>query len=227
MNDPSVKVSASQPGLGEDATARVSPEVEEQVRSLLHVVEVYRLRRCEEILAAAQAQSTQLVQQAYREARQHLHVAVLEERQRGRDEMAAVEAQLQTQRRQRQQGVAAAMLRHGWERLRAELLRRWRDPAARRLWVEGLLQQALKVLPGSRWRLSHPQDWPEEEQGWALAFLQAHFAGSVEFHPDPALPAGLRVQSGGTCLDGTLGSLLADRREVEARLLDLWQADKR
>jgi hypothetical protein len=196
------------------------------MRSLLHVIEVYRIRRCEELLQEAERQAADLIKQAYREGRQRLHQAIVEERQRGSAAIAALEAQLRTQYRQRRQQIEVMLLQRGLERLRTELLRRWQDSSTRRLWVEGLLHQGLKLLPHRNWRITHPQDWSRDEQDETVAFLQTHIEGAPELASAAGLQAGLRICSGGTCLDGTLPSLLADRRAIEAQLLALLRVDE-
>jgi hypothetical protein len=212
-----------------DIPAKQAPpgqDVEEQVRSLLQVIEVYQMRRCEELLREAEHQAADIVKQAYLEGRQRLHQAIIEERQRGRAAVAALEAQLQTRHRQRRQQVEAVLLQRGLERLRAELVRRWRDPSTRQLWVDGLLHQGLKALPHRDWCITHPQDWPREEQDEAAALLRTRIGGALEFRPGSGLQAGLKICSGGTCLDGTLPSLLTDRRAVEGQLLALLRVDE-
>lgn len=209
--------------------ARTQPpqDIDEQVHALLQVVELYQMRRCEEIVREAEHQAADIVKQAYREARQRLHQTIVEEREKGRAEIAALEAQLQTERRQKQQQHVAALLQRVMKHLQSELLQRWSEPAARSLWVERLLRQGLEMLPHKDWHIACPPDWSSEEQGHAITVLSGRIEGSLEFQPDPAVRAGLRICSAATCLDGTLHGLLGNRRAIEARLLDLLPVDTR
>jgi F0F1-type ATP synthase membrane subunit b/b' len=209
--------------------ARTQPlqDVDEQVRALLQVIDLYQMRRCEEIARETEHQAADIVKQAYHEARQRLHQAIVEERAKGRAEIAALQAQLQTQRRQRQQQHVAGLLQRAMKYLQSELLQRWSEPATRSLWVERLLHQGLAMLPHKDWHIACPPDWPSEEQGHARTVLSGRIEGSLEFQPDPTVRAGLRICSAATCLDGTLHGLLVDRRAIEARLLDLLSVDTR
>lgn len=225
MNDTKqamTKRSAAQP-------ARTQPlqEIDEQVRALLQVIDLYQMRRCEEIARETEHQAADIVQQAYREARQRLHQAIVEEREKGRAEIAALKAQLQTERRQKRQQHVAALLQRAMKNLQSELLQRWREPATRSMWVERLLHQGLAMLPHKNWHIACPPDWPSEEQSHARTVLSGRIEGSLEFQPDPTVRAGLRICSAATCLDGTLHGLLGDRRAIEARLLDLLSVDSR
>jgi F0F1-type ATP synthase membrane subunit b/b' len=205
-------------------------DLEDPAQSLLQVVETYHKRRCEEIVGQGQVQARTIVRDAYRDGRRRLRETILGERRRARAQIASAQAELQTYRRQCEQQSTRALLEVAWPRLRSELLHRWQDGAARRTWVDSLLQQALGSLPQGRWRIHHPPDWPFEEQERSAEFLAAFLQETPEFQADAALRAGLRVcgpssGTGETCLDGSLDTLLADRKALEARLLDLIEAE--
>ena len=59
-----------------------------------------------------------------------------------------------------------------------------------------------------------------------MTSLQGHIEGAPELRSAVGLQAGLRICSGGTCLDGTLPSLLDDRRAIGAQLLALLGVDE-
>jgi hypothetical protein len=210
-------------GAGERVRDEV--EVEEQARALLQVVELFQQRRCAAIMTQARSQAAALLRAAYRDGRARLHQAIEEERRRAQEQIGALQAELATYQRQRAQRAAAAMLHAAWPKLRTELLRRWRTPRTREMWVDGLLHQALEVLPAGAWHIVHPADWSEGERIRAGHGLETRLAALPSFEADPAVQAGLRICQQGTCLDGTLEALLAERRTLEARLLELLQAE--
>jgi hypothetical protein len=200
-------------------------DVEEQARALLHVVEMFQQRRCEEIMAQARSQAAALLGDAYRDGRARLHQAIEDERRRAREQLGALQAELATYQRQCAQRAAAAMLHAAWPKLRAELLRRWRTPATREGWVDALLRQAVEVLPAGAWQIVHPIDWPEGERVQTGHWLETQVSAAPSFESDPAVHAGLRICQQGTCLDGTLEALLAERRTLEAGLLQSLQEE--
>ena len=69
---------------------------------------------------------------------------------------------------------------------------------------------------------AHPADWPAGERERALRTVAADAPPTCVV--DPTVTAGLRVACGGIVLDGTLEGLLADRFEVEARLVQRLEA---
>ncbi len=191
----------------------------DQVRPLLELVERYRLSRCEAALGEARSRAEALLGEAHRQARRRLHAAIVEERQKAQAAIRSAQARLQTARRLREQRRAMGLLDAAWTRLRPELVRRWRDPGARALWVQGLASAALATLPKTGWRIRHPADWPAREIAALEAKLAAQLAAPPDFASDPAIDAGLRIEAGEAIFDGTPEGLLADRRSVEARLL--------
>lgn len=192
---------------------RVASIIDAQVQALLQMVEEHRERRCRQILEQARTEAAAAVKQAYGEARARMHQAIEEERARGEGKIASTRAQLQTQRRQREQRLDMALLAQAWEALRARLLARWQDEQARRVWVRALVHQARAVLPAQKWRIEHPVGWRSQE---ALALLSEE---SAMFLEAPDIAAGLRIRAGDACLDGTPAGLLASRAEIEAQLL--------
>ena len=67
--------------------------------------------------------------------------------------------------------------------------------------------------------IQHPEDWPATEREQARQWLQARGGADTRFAPDAGLRAGIRVVCGLTTLDASLDGLLADRAQIEGRLL--------
>jgi vacuolar-type H+-ATPase subunit E/Vma4 len=196
----------------------------ERTQALLAVVDEYRRRRCAELLGPADAQARAIVREALTEARRRVRTAIAEERQRVAAEVAAAEARLATERRLAAQRRATRMLALAWDRLRGELLRRWRDPDARARWVRSHLARAVQALPAIAWTIRCAPDWPASERDIALNELAAHGLRDVRIEPDATIAAGFRVQAGHNVLDATLEGLLADRTAIEGQLLELMEA---
>jgi hypothetical protein len=127
--------------------------LQERTQALLAVVDEYRRRRCAELLEPADAQARAIVRDALAEARRRVRTAIAEERQRVAAEVAAAEARLATERRLAAQRRATRMLALAWDRLRDELLRRWRDPDSRAL---GPVASGARTAGAARDRLDDP-----------------------------------------------------------------------
>jgi len=189
--------------------------IERQTRALLDLVEASRAQQCAQILGDANAKAAALRTQAHAAARTRMRQAFEEQRLRLRERIAAAQAQLASQRRLHAQQRSAALLRLAWEQLPGELLALWRQPAERAAWVAHVLESARKSMPGTHWRIVHAPDWPAPEQ----QALAAGLAKAPMFEGDPLITAGLKIVANGNVIDGTLAGLLADRAELEARLL--------
>ena len=198
--------------------------VDRQTQALLALVEADRARKCDAILDEARARAAALRAEAHADARRRMRAAFVEERARRDERVAAARANLQTRRRLALQRRAAALLAEGWRCLPAALTRRWRDPAARRQWVEGVVASARARLPPSGWRITHAPDWPAAERDELARELAVALGSAPELIVDANAGAGLRIAAGGNVMDGTLAGLLADRAEIGARLLQLLEA---
>lgn len=187
--------------------------------ALIELIAATRDARNAEILRQARQQAQARIRSAFREARQRVSRAIGEERVRARGQLALNEARLETHDRQRYQDAVQHMLSRARHRLDAALGARWQDTWQRRQWLEHLLGQALRRLPKAHWQIGHPAGWDTAE----IAPWLDRIAERTGAHPllkgDAGIAAGLRIEAGGACLDGTVGGLLTDQRGVEAQLL--------
>ncbi|TRZ99521.1 MAG: hypothetical protein D4R84_01765 [Rhodocyclaceae bacterium] len=186
---------------------------------LLKIAEDYRADHCQALLAQASAESRTILKAAHAAARRDLRTLLAPERERLAAEVSAAEAKLVTQRRLRDQRRVAGILRHAWPRVAQVLRERWEAPSKRASWVVHHLSIALRALPAKEWVIQHPEDWPAPEREHAKQWLQAHGIEDARFEADPGLPAGIRVVCGLNVLDASLEGLLADRTQIEGRLL--------
>lgn len=193
----------------------------ERSEALLALVERHQSDRCEVILHPADAESRTLIRSALADGRRRVATAIAEERRRMRSVVGALEAALHTERRIAAQRHVVRTLALAWDALRAELFSRWRDPTLRAGWIDAYLARACAAFdPTARWRIRHHPAWTADERGEVAARLAAQGI-AVDFIEDPQIGAGFVVACGHNALDASLDGLLADRAQIEGRLLQL------
>lgn len=187
----------------------------------MKLVDSYREAECRSLLESAEQETASLIRRTYREERARLHQRVLAERASARERIQAARAERDTRERAGGERASARLLAVAWPRLEAALRERWRDPAGRRLWVQGVLEQARRLLPKGTWTLRHAPHWPEPEWHPLVVSLTGELGNEPRLVADGALSAGLVIEVAGAVLDGSLEGLLQDRSRLEARLLAL------
>lgn len=192
----------------------------ERSEALLSLVERHRSDRCERILQPADVESRALIRAALADARRRVSTAIGEERRRMRSILGALEAALHTERRIAAQRHVVSTLAEAWNRLRAELVARWQDPALRARWIDAQLARACSAFVPGVWRIRHHAAWSADERS-AVAARLATQGITAEFAEDPRIGAGFIVACGHNVLDASLDGLLADRAQIEGRLLQL------
>lgn len=198
--------------------------VDAQAQALLDLVEADRACQIERIVADAKGRAAALRAQARADSRQRMRQAFAEQRALQREQVAAAQARLATKRRLHEQQRTAATLRLAWDRFPGELLCLWRDATTRRCWVSKVLESARPLMQGGAWHIAHAIDWPVAEQLAAVQALQCDADAAPAFEPDARISAGLKIVAAGNVIDGTLDGLLADRSELESRLLHLLES---
>lgn len=201
--------------------------VEERERGLVRLVAEQRDEACRRLIAEAEESASVLLRQTHRKERAHLHRRILEERARVQARIQAVEAERVTRERRQQARSSAGILEQAWPLLQVGLRRRWQDAEGRRRWVARCVQQALGALPAGAWTLRHAPGWPAAEQQAIREELTRALGVEPQLRSDSGIEAGLIIDSGGACLDGSLHGLLADRQRLEARLLALLAGESR
>lgn len=199
--------------------------LEERERGLLRLVAEQRDDACRRILAEAEQTAGEILRQTHRKERAHLHRRVLEERARIQARIQAVEAERVTRERRQQARSSAGILEQAWPLLQLGLQRRWQDTEGRRRWVGRCVRQALGSLPAGAWTVRHAPGWPAAEQQAVREELTRELGVEPQLRSDSSIEAGVIIDSGGACLDGSLRGLLADRQRLEARLLALLAGD--
>lgn len=201
--------------------------LEGREHGLLRLVAEQRDATCRRLVAEAEDAARELLRQTHRKERAHLHRRVLEERARIQARIQAVEAERVTRERRQQARSSAGILEQAWPLLQAGLQRRWGDAEGRRHWVGRCVQQALGALPAGAWTVRHAPGWPAVEQQAVREELTRTLGVEPQLRSDASIEAGLIIDSGGACLDGSLRGLLADRQRLEARLLALLAGERR
>jgi hypothetical protein len=193
-----------------------------QSAALLQEIEQQTSDECKAQVAAAEQQAQALIAQAHAAARRRVHEAIVELRREGARRLARAKAQVETQARQRAQQHAVAVIGRAWPLLADALVARWRDPAARQAWADGVARCARdRLRTGTRtgtWTVEHPADWSADEQ---RNFRIALGAGddAITFTADGDIAAGIRIRAAEATLDATPQGLLVDRQAVAALLL--------
>lgn len=199
--------------------------VEESAKTLLKLVETYRSQECREAIDKARAEAAETLRRAWRRERDHLHTSIAAERSRARTLIQAARAERATRERTSGDRLNADLLALAWPHLRALLEARWRDPVRRETWVARALEQALGALPAGPWTVRHAPDWVAPEAAApcvaAAARLAQVQAPAPRFLAESSIIAGLIVEGRSAVLDASLDGLLADRQQLEARLLAL------
>jgi hypothetical protein len=189
-----------------------------QSDALLREIEQQTREECHALATAAEREAAAIVDEARSAARKRMHAAVDELRREGARRLARAKAQIETEARQRAQQSAVALIARAWPLLVEALAARWRDPAGRSAWVEGVARHARDRLRADTWTVEHPIDWSADEQQSFSLSLGAR-DGAVRFVADREMNAGLRIKASEATLDATAQGLLADRSAVAGMLL--------
>lgn len=195
------------------------PDPNAQEQALIRILEAKRNQSCEAIRKQADEQCAALLEQAYRDARKRLGLAIREERARAKRQIEMAQAQVRTGQRQRELRLSRLRLERGWELLPKALERRWQADASRAAWVKAVLREALAVLPPGEWTIHHAPAWSAQEIKAVGELVAQRIGKTPRFQADQGIAAGIRIRLDGTCVDGSIPGLLANRAWVKARLL--------
>jgi hypothetical protein len=202
--------------------------LQQRTAALLDLVEQYQARRCTELLEPAQVEARATIRAALSEARRRVSTTIAEERKRRTLEIGAVEAALATDRRLAAQKHAVHLLTGAWRDLRARLIARWTAAPTRAQWIDTHLRRALRAVPpGAGWQIEYHPLWTESERLREQERLTAGGVDEVRFIEAADVGSGFRIVGGHNVLDATIDGLLADRTQLEGRLLQHLQQDGR
>jgi len=169
------------------------------------------------IAEAAEREAAAVVRQARADMRRRVHDEIVGLRRESERRLARASAQIETERRLRDQARAAEILRIGCPDLIHLVVERWTQNEARRFWIESMAADAHKRLAAGAWTVEHPREWTAEDEARLRAALPPEtvlaFRGTDEFN------AGFRILTDGATLDCTPERLLAEESVNQARLL--------
>jgi hypothetical protein len=196
-----------------------------QVESVLGALKSQQDGRCREIENAVGRKVEQLLTDSHRRIRQRVHTAVVEERQRRETALLDARHRIETSDRRKVQQQYRTFLHDAVPLLITELEARWREEESRRAWCEMVIGEAADRLAGEPWIIEHPRGWPGADAGWLEHTMKKLGLPQPVLHEDAGITAGLRVCLDSACLDATIDGLMANRRDVEGRLLAAWERE--
>ena len=191
--------------------------VDVQLRAMLEGIEQDLAQRRQAMLDEAKREVRSRLRDARRQAKRRMTAAVAEEREQWYTSLRRASAALAARLRRKQQEQDSQQLQQGEQALRAALVARWEDAAARREWAAILLQDALDRFPPDSWLVEYPAPLAASEAEELLARPLPEVRLAIE--PAPDLEAGFRLRRGEACLDMSVAGLLAQREEIAGELL--------
>jgi hypothetical protein len=185
--------------------------------ALIREIEDEGARERRAIVEAAEREAAVIVRRALADVHRRAHEEIVALRRESQRRLARAAAQIETERRLRDQARAAEVLHTGCPDLVHLVVERWAQKEPRRFWIESMAADARKRLPPGEWTIEHPRDWTAEDEARLRAALPPQavltFRGTDEFG------AGFRIQADGATLDCTPERLLAGESANQARLL--------
>ncbi len=97
------------------------------------------------------------------------------------------------------------------------MLRRWREPGTRHLWILAAARCATGRLRPGPWTVEHPAEFDEADRQVLIDDLRV--GPRLTFRLNAATAAGIRVLADGAVLDASLAALISDGPMIEAMLL--------
>lgn len=192
---------------------------------LIEDINEARRAYCESVINEAEDEAERMIDRAYAQARRDVHRAVAAERQRVAQYCHRVRAELETVRREQAHQRANEFLDKALTRLNERLAHQWQANA--NAWIDAVLLRAEAILPRETpWTVAVAADASPavlDTIRTRLAHAGVHVA-AVDL--EPTISAGLRIHAGPVQLDATRAGLLADRAQIESRLLGLLEAHR-
>jgi len=198
----------------------VAPMLQAQTEALLQRVAREKESRTAAIRDAAAEQAHSVVARARQEARARLRQAIDEERRQIERLLAERKAALDTAVRRADQADLRNLIARAWQQLPQAVTSRWQDDESRAAWIRAACDYAARSLRTQAPCTVEldPQTDPQAGRIATACLTESHFT-PVEVLTVAGLGAGLRIRSGGACVDATVNGLLASRERVESELL--------
>ncbi|HKN30829.1 MAG TPA: hypothetical protein VJY34_24340 [Roseiarcus sp.] len=169
------------------------------------------------IAEAAEREAGAIVRRALADVRRRVHDEIVALRRDRARRLARAAAQIETERRLRDQARTAEILHTGYPDLIHLVVERWTQKKPRQFWIASMAAAARKRLPPSVWSVEHPHEWTAEDEAQLRAALPAE--AELTFRATDEFDAGFRILADGATLDCTPERLLAEKSVIQARLL--------
>lgn len=198
----------------------MTPDVQTSTEALRRLIRESAEAQCREIEQQTRTEARDLLRRARREACERVHQTIEHERRQHTQRLDHERAALESHDRQQLLETTRRTLSRAWQELEGMLAALWQAHECRSEWIRSLFEQALERLPPGHWRIEYPLPFPEEIDADWQRRLREYSGQEPEWIARAGISAGLRIRVGGVHLDATLDGLLADRTQLEARLLD-------
>ena len=185
--------------------------------ALIREIEDQGAKECREIVEVAEREAAAIVRRAFADARRRVHHEVAALRRDSERRLVRAAAQIETERRLRDQARAAEILRSGCPDLIHLVVERWGHKGSRKFWIAWMAEHARKRLPLGVWSVEHPREWTVDDEAQLRAALPAKVG--LTFKTTDEFDAGFRIQADGATLDCTPERLLAEESVYQGRLL--------
>jgi len=169
------------------------------------------------IAEAAEREAAAIVRRALADVRRRVHDEIGALRREIERRLARAAAQIETERRLRDQARAAEILHTGWPDLIHHVVERWTHKGPRQFWIASMAADACKRLPPGAWTVEHPREWTSDDETQLRAALPSKAV--LTFQATDEFDAGFRIKADGATLDCTPERLLAEKTVIQARLL--------
>ena len=186
-----------------------------QADALIHQLERDRDQRHHKLEQETADWCRQQLHEARSQAVRRFHKAAELERERCDRAIAAAEAALWAEARNRHQQHLSEMVQAVMGALPEALEKRWQETAYQQQWIAAALAEAERRLGGGEWRVRIATLPDDESLPPALGDAR------LVWQADPTIRAGLIIDKGGARLDASTVGLLADTSMLESHILTL------
>ena len=160
--------------------------------ALIREIEDQGAKESREIAEAAEREAAAIVRRAFADARRRVRHEVAALRRDSERRLVRAAAQIETERRLRDQARAVEILRSGCPDLIHLVGERWGHNGSRKFWIAWMAEHARKRLPPGAWAVEHPREWTVDDEAQLRAALPAKVA--LTFRTTDEFDAGFRTR---------------------------------
>lgn len=190
-----------------------------KLKQLFNEIDRKSRERSHAMMRNAQIEADEIIAEAYHNARQKVHEAIVQERTRGARAIDKQKAQIETDKRQTLQTHENEFLSAAWQRLDDALEGLWQDDDMRAHWIETTLQRGAAHLHTGAWVIEHPSELDTAELERHAAWIESLCGNGFSLEANVEIKAGLKITANQVCVDTSVQGLTANKQEVSALLL--------